>query len=137
MWSMPMTSMFISFVRGNDASVRCRQVARAKARGSNNSTRHRLAQLIQTRGKQLFRVKRRLAGEQFVKKHAEAVNVRARINIEARHHGLLRTHVGRSADELFERSKNGFIREPLFSRFGNSEINDLRHGFAVVQGHEN
>ena len=50
----------------------------------------------------LLGVERRLAGQQFVKQHAQAVNVAARVNVQPAHLRLLRTHVGGRADELLE-----------------------------------
>ena len=49
------------------------------------------------------------------------------------HLRLLRTHVGRRADELLELRVNRLVRQPALRRFGDAEINHLRHGHAVVQ----
>jgi hypothetical protein len=45
------------------------------------------------------------AGQQFIKQHAQTVNIAARVNVQPAHLRLLRTHVGRGANELFEAVK--------------------------------
>ena len=86
---------------------------------------------------QHFRVKRRPAGEQFVKQHAQAVNVAARVNVQPAHLRLLRTHVGRRADELFVGGEKRLVGQFAFDGLGDAEINHLRHRHAVVQRHQN
>src|SRR5262249_23696777 len=75
--------------------------------------------------------------EQFVQKHAQAVDITARIDINARHHTLLRTHVRGRANELLECSEQCLIGQPSLCRFGDSEINYLWHSRTVVDRHEN
>ena len=76
---------------------------------------------------------RRPAREQFVEEHAERVDVAARINVQATHLGLLGAHVGRRADELLERSVNGFVGQPLIGCcFGDPKIDYLGHRCPVM-----
>ena len=88
--------------------------------------------LVQPGSDQGFRIKGRLAGEQFIKQHAQRVDVAAGINVQTAHLGLLRAHVSRGADELLERSEKGLIGEAYLVRIGDAEINDFRHRHAVV-----
>jgi hypothetical protein len=78
----------------------------------------------------------RLAREQLVEQHAQAVDVAARINVQARHLRLLRRHVGRRADELVQLRIDRVVGESSFRRLGDTEVNDLGHGLAVVHRHE-
>ena len=71
------------------------------------------AHLVQARCQQLLRVERRLAGQQFVEQHAQAVDVAARVDVQPAHLRLLRTHVGRRADELLERREERLVGQPL------------------------
>ena len=61
------------------------------------------AHFVQAGSQQLLLVERRLAGEQFVEQHAQAVNVGPRVNVQAAQLGLFRAHVGGRANELLER----------------------------------
>ena len=87
--------------------------------------------------KQLFCVERRAPGQQFVKQHAQAVNVAARVNVQAAQFRLLRAHVGGRADDLFVSGKKRFVRQRhCLRRLGDAEINDLRHRHAIVERDE-
>ena len=91
------------------------------------------AHFLQTRGKQVLRVEGRLAREQLVEQHAQAVDVRPRINIQAAHPGLLRTHISGRPNELLERGEQGLVRQPLVGRrLGDAKINHLRHRHSVM-----
>ena len=72
----------------------------------------RPAHLVQSGLQQFFGIKRRLAGEQFVEQHAQRVDVAARVNVQPAHLRLFRTHVGRRADELFERGEQRLVGQP-------------------------
>ena len=61
-------------------------------------------------GPQLFGVKWRRSGQQFVQQHAQRVDVAARIDIQASI-GLFGTHVRRRADELTEIGEQRFFRQ--------------------------
>ena len=95
-----------------------------------------LAHRVDARRHQFLGIKRRAAGQQFVEQHPEAVDVAARINVQPAHLRLLRTHVGRRADELVQLRVNGVVRQATFRRLGDAEINHLRHRHSVVQRHE-
>ena len=85
---------------------------------------------------QFLRIERRAAGQQFVEQHAQAVDVAARVNVQPAHLRLLRTHVGRRADELLQLREDRLVRQPPFGGLGDAEINHLRHRHAVVQRDE-
>ena len=53
------------------------------------------------------------ARQQFVEQHAERVDVAARVDVQAAHLRLLRTHVGRRADELLELREERLVGQPL------------------------
>ena len=55
----------------------------------------------------------RAARQQFVEQHAEAVDVAAGVHVQAAQARLLRTHVGRRADELVEPGKDRLVRQPF------------------------
>ena len=96
------------------------------------------AHFIQAGLEQFLGVERCSAGEQFIKQHAQAVNVAARIDIEAGYFRLLRTHVSRCADELLERREDCLISQALVGGgFGDAKIDNLRHRRAVIDGNEN
>jgi len=67
------------------------------------------AHLVDPDAGQVCRIHRWAPGEQFVEQHAERVDVAARIDIEAAQLRLLGAHVGRRADELFERGEQRFV----------------------------
>src|SRR5207244_574638 len=93
---------------------------------------------IESRAGKCLRVEGRLAGEQFVKEHAEAVDVAASVNVQAAEAGLFGAHVGGGANELLEGGKKGFVGEPLVrGGFGDAKIDDLGHRCAVLFGDEN
>jgi hypothetical protein len=94
------------------------------------------AHFIQTGGEQVLRVEGRAAREQFVEQHAKAVNVAARVNVQAGQHRLLGTHVGGRADELFKRGEERLIGQPPRRGLGDAEVNHLGNGHAVVDGDE-
>src|SRR5713226_8939189 len=96
---------------------------------------NRAANLVQARLPQGFRVEWGRAGQKFVEQHAQAVDVTARVDVQAAHFGLLRTHVGGRADELLEGGEDGLVGQALAGGgLGDAEINDLgtsgRTGFA-------
>ena len=86
--------------------------------------------------KQFLRVEGRLAGEQFVEQHAQRVDVAARIDVQAAHLRLLRAHVGGVPMNCSNAVKSVLSVSRCSVRFGDAEIDDLRHGHAVVQGHQ-
>ena len=81
-------------------------------------------------------VDRGTAGEQFVKQNAQRVDVTARVDIQPAEAGLLRTHVHRGADELFEACEKRLVRELALRGLGDAEVDHLGHRHAVVQRHE-
>jgi hypothetical protein len=80
-----------------------------------------------TRGgsRQFLRIERRCAGQEFVKQHAEAVNVRARVDVQPAHLGLFGTHVGGCPDELMQVGVDGRVGQAPFDGLGDAEIDDL------------
>jgi hypothetical protein len=74
------------------------------------------------------------AGQQFVEQNSQTIDVTAGIDIHRAHFRLLRTHVSRGADELFVSGKNGVIREPALSGFGDAKIDHLGNGNAIEHG---
>ena len=79
-----------------------------------------------------------MAGEQFVKQHAQRVNIGPRINIEAGHERLLRTHVGGRANKLLEGGEDGFVGQRFSGGgFGDSEINHLGDSDPIVKRNQN
>ena len=95
------------------------------------------AHFVQPPLNQLLGIERRQAGEQLVEQHAQAVDVAARINVQAAHFGLLGAHICRRADKLAQLGIDRQVRQPPFCRFGDAEINHLRHRNAVMQGDQN
>ena len=92
----------------------------------------RAPHLLETGLEEFLLVEGCFAGQQFVKQHAEAVKVAAGVNVQRAHFRLLRAHVSRRADELFVGREHRVVGQPLaIRRFGDSEINHLRHGHAV------
>src|SRR3989442_1482153 len=96
-----------------------------------------LPQGIETAPQQLLAIKGRLAYQQLVEQHAQAVDVRPRINVQPAHLRLLGADVSRRADELLELREHRLVRQLLLRGLGDAEINHLRHRFAVVQRDEN
>ncbi len=94
------------------------------------------AHFIQTGSEQFLLIERRAAREQFVEQHAQAVDVAARVNVQAGHHRLLGTHVGRCADELLEGGEERLVGQPSLRGLGDAEVNHLGDGHAVVDGDE-
>ena len=82
-------------------------------------------------------VKRRFAGEHFVEQHAKAVDVRASVNIQSAHLGLLGAHVGGRAHEGLELGEEGLVRQTLIHGLGDAEVNDLGHRHAIVERYKN
>ena len=79
----------------------------------------------ETRATKLFRVEGPDAREKLVEEHTERVDVRAGVDVEIRHLGLLGTHVLRRANELTQLGEDGALRETLRRGLGNSEVDDL------------
>ena len=69
--------------------------------------------LRETSATKLFRVKGSGAGEKLVEQHTERVDVRAGIDIEVRHLGLLGAHVLRRANELTKLGEDRALGEAL------------------------
>ena len=85
---------------------------------------------------QLTGIKRRLAGQQFVKQDPQRVDVRARVDFEPAHLGLLRADVLWRTDELVESGVDRLVGQRLACGFGNPEVDDLGHGLVPVQCHQ-
>src|SRR5205823_12217108 len=49
---------------------------------------------------------------------------------------LLRTHVGRGTDELFEGGEDGLVGQPPLRGLGDAEINHLRHRGSILRRHQ-
>ena len=81
-------------------------------------------------------VEGRLAHHQFIEQHAQAVDVRARVDVHAVGAGLLRTHVRRRADHLPVLGEERLLGQPLVERLGDAEVDHHRRWFAVHQRHE-
>ena len=79
----------------------------------------------ETRATKLFRVEGPDAREQLVEEHTERVDVRAGVDVEIGHLGLLGTHVLRRANELTQFGEDGALRETLRRGLGNPEVDDL------------
>jgi hypothetical protein len=76
------------------------------------------------------------AGEQFVEENAQAVDVRAGIDVEPAHLGLFGADVGWGANERLELRELGFVRQALVTGFGDAEIDHLGNRHAVMKGDE-
>ena len=81
-------------------------------------------------------VKRRHARQQLVEQHAQRIDVRPRINVQAAQGRLFRAHVGRRADHVLEAGEERLLRQLLPQRLGHAEINHLGHRLAVMQRHQ-
>jgi hypothetical protein len=68
---------------------------------------------VEAGGDQCLGIERSLASEQFVKQHAQAVDVRAGVDVESAHFGLLGADVGRGADECLELGELRLVRQAL------------------------
>src|SRR5664280_1478608 len=121
---------------GRGRPFRIEHRAQPRGRFRRLNFQDRAAHFIQPGLKQFLRIEGSFAREQFVKQYSQAVNVAARVNVQARHHRLLGAHVGRCADELLERGEEGVIGQPSLRGLGDAEINHLGHGHAVVDGDE-
>ena len=75
----------------------------------------------------------RHARQQLVEQHAQRVDVRPRVDVQAAHLGLLGAHVLRRADHLGVAGEERLLGEPLVGGLGDAEVDDLGHGLAVVQ----
>ena len=85
----------------------------------------------------MFPVEGRLAREQFVEQHAQAVDVAARVDIDAAHLRLLGAGVSRRADERVETREQRFVGEPLARGLRDPKVDYFRHGGAIIDGDEN
>ena len=97
---------------------------------------NRAAQFIQARLQKFLGIKGRHPREQFVKQHAQRVNIAARVDVQPAHFRLLRAHVRRRADELLECREQRLVGQSPLRGLGDSEINHLRHRHAVVQRYQ-
>jgi len=78
-----------------------------------------------------------LGGEQFVKQHAERIEVAAGVHVLAHQPGLFRAHVGGRAGELIEGRGQRVGGQAVAERGpGDAEINDLGARLAVLFGDE-
>ena len=112
------------------------QRRQARARADRLLLPNRLAHRVDARRHQLFRIKGSAARQQFVEQHPQAVDVAARVDVQTGHDRLFGAHVSGGADERFKLREEGLVRQPPFGGLRNSKINHLRHGHAVVDGHE-
>ena len=72
--------------------------------------------------------------QQFVQQHAQRVDIAACVDVQPAHLGLFGAHVQRSADHLGKAGKHRPLGELLTGRLGHSEVDDLWHRSAIVQG---
>lgn len=79
---------------------------------------------------------RRAAGHQFIEQHAQAVDVRARIDIDRIELCLLRAHVLQRADDAAEAREQRTLGKRLAHRLSHAEIDDFWHRLAVITGDE-
>ena len=87
------------------------------------------ADFLETGPAQFLPIEWQPAGQQFVKQHAEAVDVASRIDVGPG--GLLRAHVDGRAQEQMGLGQ-GFLAQALLGGFGDSEVNHPRGRHAVV-----
>ena len=79
-----------------------------------------------------------MACQQLIEQDSQGINVATRINIQPTQPGLLRTHVGRSAEKLLKGGHQRLLRSsPLDGRLGEAEINDLRPWPVFLLGYQN
>ncbi len=64
-------------------------------------------------------------------------SIAARINVQSAHLRLFRAHVGGRADELMELCVNRRVGQSALRRFGDAEVDHLRHRHTIVQRHQN
>src|SRR5947209_6240534 len=77
------------------------------------------------------------ARDQLAQQYPKAVNVTARINIQAPETGLLGTHVSRGANDKFGQAGGRVLLEMSLNRAGDSKINDFGHRHAVMHRDQN
>ena len=85
---------------------------------------------------QVFAAQRRCASQQFVEKHAQAVDVAAGVDVELVQLSLLRGHVFEGPNHGAEAGEEGALSQLLAHGFGYAEVNHLRHRPAIIEGHE-
>ncbi len=119
--------------RGSGGEFFDREGRQARARAHRFLLADRFAHGINALRQQLLRIKRRAARQQFIKQHAQAVNVAARINIKPAHLRLLGAHIRRCPDEMMQLRVNGRFGKTALRRLGDAEVNHLGHRHAVVQ----
>ena len=96
------------------------------------------AHFIKAGGQEFLLIQRRLASEQLVKQHSQAVDVGPCVDVQATQLRLFRTHVGGGADELLEGREQCLVGQTLAGRgLGHAKIYDLRHRHAIMVGHQN
>lgn len=103
-----------------------------RARPSRLGFADSLAQLFKAGLEPGRTIERRTPREQFVEQHPEGINVRTSVTFRRVESGLLRTQVGRRADELIEARDQSLVREFHPCRgFGDAEVNHFgqRHAF--------
>ena len=88
------------------------------------------------RPEQRARVERQRAGDQDVQDDAEGVDVGARVDVLDLEVGLLRTHVLGSSEDAPCAREQRLLGQPLRSRLGEPEVDDLRHRTPVLLGDE-
>jgi hypothetical protein len=81
-------------------------------------------------------VEGRRAGEQFIHKDADRIDIGSRIDIK-RSLGLLRTHVFRRADELAMLGEERALDDAGARRLGDAEVDDAGEGPSVLRRDEN
>ncbi len=92
---------------------------------------------VKARSQELLGIEGSFAGQQFIEQHAQRVNIAPGVDVQAVHFRLLRTHVGRRANELFRGGEDGRIGQTALGCFGDAEIDHLRRWQTVVQRHQN
>ena len=91
------------------------------------------AHLIVSSRDQRLGIEWRAAGQQFIQENTQRINVAPGINVQSTERRLLRAHVNRGSNELFEPGGKRFVCKPVLGGFGDTEIDDLGHGLHAVE----
>ena len=90
------------------------------------------AHFVEGRPPQFLRIAGQRTRQQLVEQHPQGIDVGARVHVEAARAGLLGTHVLRRADQLSQLGAERALGQPLGGRLGHAEVDQLRHGPALL-----
>ncbi len=84
-----------------------------------------------------LRIERQRTGQQFIKQHAQRIDIRAGVDILRAHLRLLGAHVLRRADKLALLGVQRPFGQRLSEGLGDAEVDNLHDGFITLHGDQN